>query len=123
MRDDGIVHFSQLLVFVMSYAVDGKITTENERAIQLINGTSRAHRLCQKDAERAGLWGIYSALLSTKQHSLQNITEERYHHLPVVNTVVSALKKHASLCVTLQMTYTYLLGKGWEISAISLVRL
>ena len=73
----------------MSSAVDGMMTTDNHNITQLVNGTSRADKLCQKDAEQAGLWGSYSALLSTKQHPLRNITEERYRYLPVVNTAVS----------------------------------
>ena len=85
------------------------MTTDNNGPMQLINGTSRADELCQKDAERAGLWGRYSALLSTKQHPLRNITEERYRHLPVVNTAVSGpasfeflmLIFNFELCITL----------------------
>ena len=45
--------------------------------------------LCQKDAEQFGLWGRYSALISTKQQQLQNITAKKYRHLPIVNTMVS----------------------------------
>ena len=75
----------------MSSTVDGKMITKDHGTFQLINGTSRADLLCQKDAEQAGLWGTYSALLSTKHHPLQNITAQRYHHLPVVNTMVSGL--------------------------------
>jgi hypothetical protein len=76
-----------LLLFVMSSAVDGMMTIEDHVTSQLINGTSRADLLCQKDAERAGLSGSYSALLSTKKHPLQNITTQQYRHLPVVNTM------------------------------------
>ena len=72
----------------MRSAVDGMMTTDKYSTRQLINGTSRADKLCQKDAEQAGLWGSYSALLSTKQHPLHNITEKRYRHLPVVNPAV-----------------------------------
>ena len=79
----------QLLLFVMSSAVDGMMTTKDQWVSELINRTSRADLLCQKDAERAGLWGTYSALLSTKQRPIRNITTQRYHHLPIVNTKVS----------------------------------
>ena len=79
----------QLLVFASSYEVDGMMTTRSTGVSPLINGTSRANIVCQKDAELFGLWGQYSALISTKQQSLQNITEQRYRHLPIVNTMVS----------------------------------
>ena len=66
------------------------MATEDSGVLNLINGTSRANILCQKDAQSFGLWGQYSALLSTKQRRLQNITvEEKYRYLPVVNTLVS----------------------------------
>ena len=83
----------------MSSAVDGKMITKDHGTSQLINGTSQADLLCQKDAERAGLWGTYSALLSTKQHPLQNITAQQYHHLPVVNTMVGGPSVLAELCI------------------------
>ena len=79
----------QLLLFASSYEVDGMMTTRNTGVSPLINGTSRANIVCQKDAELFGLWGQYSALISTKQQSLQNITEQRYRHLPIVNTMVN----------------------------------
>ena len=79
----------------MGSAVDGMMTTDDHSTTQLIDGTSRADKLCQKDAERAGLWGSYTALLSTKQHPLRNITRERYRHLPIVNPAVSGwVAKH-----------------------------
>lgn len=68
----------QLLLFVLSTAVDG-----------MTNGTSGADTLCQKEAECSGLWGSYSALVSTKYRPLRNMTAEQYRHLPVVNTMVS----------------------------------
>ena len=79
----------QLLLFALSTAVDGAMTTEDYRASHLINGTSQADMLCQKEAQQAGLWGTYSALLSTKHRPLHNITAEQYRHLPIVNTMVS----------------------------------
>ena len=85
-----VVSFSQLILFALSSDVDGgMMTTGDSGVLNLINGTSRANILCQKDAESYGLWGRYSALISTKQHNLQNITAEKYRHLPIVNTMVS----------------------------------
>lgn len=85
----------QLLLFVTSSAVDGMMITEGDRqSFELSNGTSRADMLCQEDAEHVGLWGHYSALLSTKHNPLQNRTSEQYRHLPVVNTKVSNLTEH-----------------------------
>ena len=71
--------------------MDGMMITEDSRISKLDNGTSRADVLCQEDAERFGLWGHYSAVLSTKQRLLQNITSEKYRHLPIVNTKVSII--------------------------------
>jgi hypothetical protein len=77
-----------LILFALSSDVDGgMMTTGDSGVLNLINGTSRANILCQKDAESYGLWGRYSALISTKQHNLQNITAEKYRHLPIVNTM------------------------------------
>ena len=83
------MHSFQLLTFVMSSEVDGMMSFRDEYGLmQSSNGTSRADMLCQRDAERAGLWGYYSSLLSTKHGQLQNITAEQYRHLPIVNTMV-----------------------------------
>ena len=77
-------------MFALSWEVDGMMTTEEESGVlNLMNGTSRANMLCQKDAETYGLWGQYSAIISTKQTHLQNITVDNYRHIPVVNTMVS----------------------------------
>ena len=76
-------------MFALSSEVDGTMTREDHGSLQLDNGTIRANMLCQKAAENAGLWGHYSALLSTKQYQLQNITAEKFRHLPIVNTMVS----------------------------------
>ena len=65
------------------------MTTDELGLLLSDNGTSRADTLCQRDAQRAGLWGHYSALVPTKQRRLQNITTDKYRHLPVVNTMVS----------------------------------
>lgn len=78
-------------MFALSSEVDGIMTREDYGTLQLDNGTNRADILCQEEAERAGLWGHYSALLSTKQYQLQNITAEQYRHLPIVNSMVSEL--------------------------------
>jgi hypothetical protein len=76
-----------LLVFALSSDVDGMMASKDSGVLETINGTSRANLLCQKDAQRSGLWGHYSALLTTKQLPLQNITAEKFRHLPIVNTM------------------------------------
>ena len=76
----------QLPLFVSSTRVDGAMAAPGS---QLANGTSRADMLCQKEAERSGLWGSYSALLSSKHRPLQNMTGQQYRQLPVVNIMVS----------------------------------
>lgn len=81
--------FFQLLLFVLSTAVDGMMATEDYELSKRYTGTSHADNLCQKEAELAGLWGTYSSLISTKHRPLQNITAKQYRHLPIVNTMVS----------------------------------
>ena len=78
----------QLLLFVLTETVDGTIMAQHHVPSHLTNGTTRANQLCQKEAQNAGLWGTYSALLSTKHRPLRNITREPYNRLPVVNIMV-----------------------------------
>lgn len=94
----------QILLFVLSTAVDG-----------MINGTSGADTLCQREAEWAGLWGSYSALISTKYRPLRNITAEQYRHLPVVNTMVSC-QLNGVICHNLLsiLVQGHIVSSSWE---------
>lgn len=106
----------QLLAFVLSTTLDGTMTTEDHRHF---NGTYRADILCQRDAKRAGLWGTYSALLSTKHRPLQNITSQQYRHLPVVNTMVSSerwgiIHVYILLCIHTSHIQGHIVSSTWE---------
>ena len=85
----------------MSSGVDGMMTTEDYMPLDWHNRTHEADKLCQRDADSAGLWGHYSALISTKQRQLLNITAEQYRNLPIVNILVSTLHSYTSTTLAL----------------------
>ena len=86
----------QILVFALSEPLTGAVRGTALHGYSLsyrppqhpLNDTLQADIACQLEARRAGLYGSYVALLSTKQRTLKDVVSQHQHHLPVVNIKV-----------------------------------